>query len=115
MKIQHSYFIRISNMQVIVAAGEEHFSTTMIKQQFKTFSKITTSNDMHPLRRLAFDNHHRFRKFNFNLRLVDETYKIALLICDSEDNIAHTFRHGIESFDNWHQFIDQHFAFDSID
>ena len=42
-------------------------------------------------------------------------YKIALSICGSEDNIAHTFHHGVESLDNWHRLIDQHFALDSID
>ena len=75
------------------------------------------------MRRLVFDNDHRFRNFNFNPRpvgrpkrcWVDETYNIALSIWGSEENIAHTFHHGIEFLDNWHQLINQHFAFDTID
>ena len=123
MKIQHSFFSRISNMQVLAAASEEYLSTTMIKQQLKSFGRIATANDTHPLRRLVFDSDHIFRKFSFNRRLVgrpkqcwvDEIYKIALSICGSEYNIAHTFHHGVESLDNWHRLIDQHFALDSID
>jgi len=123
MKIQHSFFSRISNMQVLAAASEECLSTTMIKQQLKSFGRIATANDTHPLRRLIFDNDHKFRKFSFKPRpvgrpkqcWVDEIYKIALSICGSEDNIAHTFHHGVESLDNWHRLIDQHFALDSVD
>ena len=62
MQIQRSFFICISNMQNLAAAAEEHLSTTMIKP----FIRITTSNNTHPLRRLVFDNNHRFHKFRFN-------------------------------------------------
>ena len=101
----------------LAAADEEHLSTTMTKQQVKLFGRIAIANDTHPLRRLVFDSDHRFRKFSFNPRpvgrpkqcWVDEIYKMALSICGSEAHIARIFHHGVESLDNWHRLIDQHF------
>ena len=85
MKIQHSFFKRISNIQVLTAADKADISIIMIKQQLQSFRGITTSNYMYPLRHLECDNDHRFRKFNFNPipvgRLkqcwLDEAYKIC--------------------------------------
>ena len=109
-------------MKILAVANGKYLSTTMIKQQLKSFGRIATSNDTHPLRRLVFDSDHQFRKFNFNPRpvgrpkqcWVDEIYKIALSNCGSEENLAYTFHHGIETHGNWHQLMNYHFAFGII-
>ena len=112
MKIQHSYFSRISNMQILAAAVKDDLSTTLIKQQLKSFGRVATSNNTHPLRRLVLDSNHRFRKFSFNPRPVgrpkqcwnDGTYKIALSPCCSKI-LQRAFHHAIEYLDKWHQLI----------
>ena len=42
-------------MQVLAAADEQYLSITMLKQQPKSFGRIATSNNTHPLRRQVFD------------------------------------------------------------
>ena len=79
-------FRRISNMQVLADADDEHVKILIIKEQLNLFGRIATSNATHVLRRIVFDIDYNFRKFSFNPRpigkskqcCVDEIYKIAL-------------------------------------
>ena len=123
LKIQHSYFSRISNAQILATAKEEPLSISVIKQQLKAFGRITLSRDTRPLRALIFDSDDSFEKFNFNPRpvgrpkqcWVDEVHKLALSICGSINNLGNTLNQCVDSFDLWLKLISDHFALQNID
>ena len=109
LKIQHSYFSRISNDQVLAAAKEEPLSITALKQQLKLFGRLAISSS-HPSRWLVFDSEDSFEKFDFNPRpvgrprqcWVDEIYKLAIAISGSTDELANIFHHRCaHSLDPW--------------
>ena len=83
MKIQHSFFNCISNMQVLAAAGEKHLSFTMIKQQLKSFGPIVTLNDT--LRFVLGTFWMHFSVWVFMFQLYFESWRSSIQIISAGD------------------------------
>ena len=125
IKVQHAYYSRISNDDVLKAAHSTQLSLLLMRNQLKSFGRIASLDIRNPVRMLIFEPDDTFilkqstftrRRGRPRLSWASEIYKVALQLSGSVPNLQHLLESHKQSPREWLSTIDSYiYSSNSID
>ena len=122
LKIQHSFYSRISNDTVLQRAKVQPFSMVLVKRQLKLFARIATLPNANDLCVMVFDDN-CFTKPRVGPRRrgrprvcwIDEMHKLALRIAGSDANLSSLLSQCQHSMKPWLDAVQTYVSTSNID